>query len=51
MGNLCRDPELRHTAGGKAVAELSLAVNSGVKGNEEVLFINVTVWERQAETC
>ena len=56
MGNLTRDPELRRLANGTAVADLGLAMNrtySGKDGEkrEEVVFIDVTVWDRQAETC
>ena len=54
-GNLAADPELRYTAGGTAVANLRLAVNSSYKSGdefkEEVLFISVTVWGKQGESC
>lgn len=55
IGNLTRDPELRHTPKGTAVAEISLAINrtwtneSGQK-QEEVTFVEATFWGRQAET-
>lgn len=54
MGNLTRDPEVRYTPKGTAVAELGLAVNriySGENGEkrEEVTFVDVTVWGRTAE--
>lgn len=53
-GNLTRDPELRYTPSGTAVADLRLAVNTPYKGKsgqveENTLFIDVTVWGRQAE--
>jgi single-strand DNA-binding protein len=56
MGNLTRDPELRRVANGTAVVDLGLAVNRSYTGKdgerrEEVVFIDVTVWDRQAETC
>ena len=56
MGNLTRDPELRYTPSGSAVTDLPIAVNRSWMGKdgdkkEEVLFIDVTVWDRQAETC
>jgi len=56
MGNLTRDPELRYTPSGSAVTDLSIAVNRSWTGKdgdkkEEVLFVDVTVWDRQAETC
>ena len=56
IGNLTRDPELRHTPRGTAVCELSLAINrtwkddSGQK-QEEVTFIDVTLWGNAATTC
>ncbi len=54
MGNLTRDPEVRYTPKGNAVTDLGLAVNraytldSGEK-REEVTFVDITVWGRQAE--
>ena len=55
MGNLTRDPELRYTPKGTALATIGLAVNrnwtneAGEK-KEEVTFVDVEVWGRQAET-
>src|SRR6476469_3417380 len=54
MGNLTRDPELRYTPKGTAVAQIGLAVNRQWKSEsgeqkEEVTFINVDAWGRQAE--
>ena len=56
MGNLTRDPELRRLSNGTAVTDLGLALNRSFMGKdgekrEEVVFIDVTVWDRQAETC
>jgi single-strand DNA-binding protein len=54
IGNLTRDPELRYTPSGKAVADISLAINrvwnneQGQK-QEETIFVDVTLWSRQAE--
>ena len=54
MGNLTRDPEVRYTPKGNAVTDLGLAVNrsytldSGER-REEVTFVDITVWGRQAE--
>jgi len=54
IGNLTRDPELRHTPSGKSVSELGLAINrvwnndQGQK-QEETTFVEVTLWGRQAE--
>ena len=56
IGNLTRDPEIRYTPGGTAVANLGLAVNRRFKDSsgelkEEVCFLTVTVWDKQAEAC
>jgi len=56
MGNLTKDPELRYTPQGTAVANLRLAVNRKFKAKtgelkEEVCFITAVVWNKQAETC
>ena len=57
MGNLTRDPELRHTPGGTAVAELGLAVNrtwfdkQTQQKKEDVTFVDVTLWGRTAEVA
>lgn len=53
IGRLTRDPELRYTPSGKAVATIGLAVDRGTtnpQGEKETDFIDVVVWERQAET-
>lgn len=56
VGNLTRDPELRYTPGGAAVCEFAIALNrtwttkEGEK-HEEVAFIEIVVWARQAEAC
>ena len=56
MGNLTRDPELRRLPSGSAVVELGLALNRSFTGKDgerrdEVTYVDVTVWDRQAETC
>jgi single-strand DNA-binding protein len=56
IGNLTKDPELRYTPQGTAVANLRLAVNRRYKDKnqelkDEVCFITVVVWDKQAETC
>ena len=54
-GNLTRDPELRYTASGRAVARMSLAVNRKWRDpesnemKEDVTFVDVDVWGKQAE--
>ena len=56
IGNLTRDPELRHTPKGSAVTDLTIAVNRRVQdGNggwkEEATFVEVTVWGNTAENA
>jgi single-strand DNA-binding protein len=53
-GNLTRDPELRYTPKGTAVAKIGLAVNRTWKNEageskEEVCFVDVDAFGRQAE--
>jgi single-strand DNA-binding protein len=54
IGNLGADPELRYTPGGKAVAELRVAVNDRSRGpdgewQEETQWFRVELWEQAAE--
>ncbi|MDR0868677.1 MAG: single-stranded DNA-binding protein [Planctomycetota bacterium] len=55
VGNLTRDPELRTTPNGKAVTDITLAINEfrgrsdAGAGGSSAVFIDVTVWERAAE--
>ena len=54
VGRLSKDPELRHTPNGAAVANFSLAVGKVYTSNgekkEEVSFINCTAWQKLGET-
>jgi single-strand DNA-binding protein len=50
-GRLTRDPELRTTAGGKAVAQFSVASHEFVGGKEKPEFHTIVTWDRLAETC
>lgn len=55
MGNLTRDPELRFTSTGTAVARIGLAINrvwrtETGESKEEVTFVDVSAFGRQAET-
>ena len=55
MGNLTRDPELRYTSGGTAIAKLGLAVNrvwrdAEGQQKEETTFVDVDAFGKQAET-
>ena len=52
VGRLTKDPDLRYTPNGVAVANFTLAVNrpfSSQSGNREADFINCVVWRRAAE--
>ncbi|MEQ1862934.1 MAG: single-stranded DNA-binding protein [Chthoniobacteraceae bacterium] len=54
IGNLTRDPEMKYTPKGTAIAEIGLAVNrsyttEGGEKREEVTFVDVTLWGRVAE--
>lgn len=57
LGNLTRDPEVKYTTGGTAVAEIGLAVNrtwwdkQANQKKEETTFVDVTLWGRQAEVA
>lgn len=56
IGNLTKDPELRYTPGGTAVANLRMAVNRKFKDRtgelkEDTCFVTIIVWDKQAEVC
>jgi single-strand DNA-binding protein len=56
LGNLTRDPELRYTPQGTAVADFAIAVNRKFNKKDgeqvdEVAFVDVTAWARLAEIC
>lgn len=55
IGRLTRDPELRYTPNGQAVATFGLAVNrefiSKGEKKEETCYLNLVVWGKQAEIC
>jgi single-strand DNA-binding protein len=56
VGNLTRDPELRHTPSGMPVCSLRIAVNSRQKQadgqwGEKPNYFSVTVWGQQGENC
>lgn len=56
IGRLTRDPELRYVPSGKAVANLGLATSrvfttQAGERKEEVCFVRVVVWGKQAENC
>lgn len=52
VGRLTRDPDLRYTPSGVAVANFNIAVNrpfSNQQGEREADFVNCVAWRRQAE--
>jgi len=55
MGNLTRDPEIKYTPKGTAIANFGIAVNrtytptEGGEKREEVTFIDLEAWGRTAE--
>jgi len=56
IGNCTRDPEVRYTPKGTAVADIGMAMNryfssDGGERREETTFVDVTLWGRQAEVA
>ena len=56
IGNLTQDPELRRIPSGTAVSTLRLAVSESFQNKsgervERTVFLDVDVWDRQAENC
>lgn len=54
IGRLTQDPELRYTNSGTSVASFTLAVDrmrTNQAGERETDFINIVVWQKQAELC
>jgi single-strand DNA-binding protein len=56
VGNLTKDPELRHTGGGTPVCSLRIAVNTRRKDStgqwtEKPNYFDITVWGNQGESC
>lgn len=57
LGNLTRDPQVKYTPSGTAVAEIGLAVNrywfdkQTNSRREETTFVDVTLWSRDAEVA
>ena len=56
IGNLTHDPELRRIPSGTAVVTLRMAVSESFQNKsgervERTVFLDVDVWDRQAENC
>ena len=57
-GNLARDPEVRYTQSGKAIATFSLAVSRGWRSKNDTQqqqptadFFNIVAWDKLGEFC
>ena len=51
VGRLTRNPEVRYTQKGTAVASFSIAVNTGFGDNKRADFVPIVVWDKLAEIC
>ena len=55
IGNLVRDVDIRYTAGGTAVTDITVAVNDRKKVGEQwqdvTTFVDVTLWGKTAENA
>ena len=51
VGRLTRDPEVRYTQKGTALASFSVAVDTGFGDNKRADFIPIVVWDKLAEVC
>jgi single-strand DNA-binding protein len=51
IGRLTKDPDLRYTQSGTAVATFTLAVDRPFSKEKETDFIPCVVWRKQAENC
>jgi len=56
IGHVGKDPEMRYTPSGQAVAKFSVATNRKWTGSdgqpkEETIWFNISVWSKLAETC
>jgi single-strand DNA-binding protein len=57
IGNLTKDPEIRYLPTGASVAELRVAISERFRNRqtnemtERTCFVDVNVWEKQAELC
>lgn len=51
IGNLGRDPELKYTADAKAVCSFSVATSRRIGDKDLTTWLNVSVWNKQAEAC
>ena len=50
-GNLTKDPDVRYTQNGKAMARMSIAINQGYGDNKTTEYFNLVAWEKTAQLC
>lgn len=51
MGHLVRTPDLRSTPSGSPVCDITLALNRKANGREDVCYVDVVAWGKNAENC
>ena len=51
MGHLVRTPDLRSTPSGSPVCDITLALNRKSNGREDVCYVDVVAWGKNAENC
>jgi single-strand DNA-binding protein len=51
IGHLGRDPEIKYTPAGDAVATFSMAVSEKYKDNEHTEWLTIVCWKKLAETA
>ena len=49
--NLTKDPVLRATADGRPVCDMRVAMTTRVRDADDVCYIDVSAWEKQAQSC
>lgn len=51
IGNMTKQPELKHTEGGMAICRFSIAVNKGYGEKKKTTFVNIVTFNKTAENC
>ena len=51
VGNVGKEPEMRYTPNGVAVADFSIACNSKFGEKETTEWVTITAWKKTAELC
>lgn len=51
IGYLGKDPEVRYTQGGKAVASFSVACTKKIGENKKTIWFRISAWEKKADLC